>query len=57
MGCGGGGGGVVALTPHSLPLNKWKERKTHTMKRKMKGASVEFSLITFGHSLNQTENT
>jgi hypothetical protein len=28
---------VVALTPHSLPLNKWKERKPHTYQEKNEG--------------------
>jgi hypothetical protein len=31
------GGCVVALTPHSLPLNKWKERKPHTYQEKNEG--------------------
>ncbi len=34
------------------------KKESHTpIKRKMKGVSVEFSLITFGHFLNQKENT
>jgi hypothetical protein len=51
-------GVVVVLTPHSPPFNKWKERKPHTHQEKNEGSvSVEFSLITFGHILNQIENT